>query len=342
MIGFDYLERAMEMKAIENDNDDTSVPAVVGEWMSLLKTLPGAAKAVAKLVGSLGSAGSAWIDVATAKGEQQSSRVRGTTKAQTRVREAMTKAALNQISSDPELGQRALEYFADKAISSQVNREEVTKLALTYLSEDLPSDTPEGEPSDDWLNVFSIYAERASSKIMREQWAALLAGEIRKPGAFSLRTMMMMSIMDQSSAELITRYTKYILHDRSGGALFCTTGAFGQAPIYDDLLKIDELGFWQIGTHFCKEKEYQIGDFVLRNKEKDGELPIQCGVLTTSGIEVLSIIQADVELEDAMYVGEQMIDSPFVSFELELFRRGKGVSGTEEDKIADISKAPVP
>src|SRR5208283_1459027 len=58
------------------------------------------------------------------------------------------------------------------------------------------------------LNIFERYAEDASSETMRALWARVLAGEIRRPGQFSLRTLRFMSELDATTAKLFESYAR--------------------------------------------------------------------------------------------------------------------------------------
>ena len=84
------------------------------------------------------------------------------------------------------------------------------------------SSEPEPEPdakevNPDWLNYFGGYAEKASSKNVRDLWGRVLAGEIRRPTSFSLTTLRILAELDQQIASLfedVVRFRidgKYIL-----------------------------------------------------------------------------------------------------------------------------------
>ena len=84
--------------------------------------------------------------------------------------------------------------LVDEVVASRIqaiaNKRHVAMLAVEHLAS--PSlDTEAGPESDaeevdlDWLNYFGGYAEKASSKKVRDLWARVLAGEIRHPGSFS-------------------------------------------------------------------------------------------------------------------------------------------------------------
>jgi hypothetical protein len=79
------------------------------------------------------------------------------------------------------------------------NREAVAREAAELLQTDKPNPETAG-PSVDWLNVFSSYAEKAHSEILRKHWAHILAGEIRAPGSISLVTLQLLSVLDASLA----------------------------------------------------------------------------------------------------------------------------------------------
>ncbi len=61
-------------------------------------------------------------------------------------------------------------------------------------------DTCPSNVDQDWMNLFSDYAARASSDRLREQWGRILAGEIRKPNSFSFTTLRVIAEMDSDLA----------------------------------------------------------------------------------------------------------------------------------------------
>jgi hypothetical protein len=54
--------------------------------------------------------------------------------------------------------------------------------------------------SDDLLNAFENEASQASSEQMQRLFGKILAGEIRRPGSFSIRTIKLLSQPDNSAA----------------------------------------------------------------------------------------------------------------------------------------------
>ena len=52
----------------------------------------------------------------------------------------------------------------------------------------------------DWLDFFGDYAEKANAEAVRDLWGRVLAGEIRRPGTFSLYTLRILAELDQQVA----------------------------------------------------------------------------------------------------------------------------------------------
>lgn len=61
------------------------------------------------------------------------------------------------------------------------------------------------------MNHFSRLAEDASSEDVQRTWGRVLAGEVRKPGSFSLRTLRFISEMDQETADLFDRKARLVI-----------------------------------------------------------------------------------------------------------------------------------
>ena len=57
----------------------------------------------------------------------------------------------------------------------------------------VPPHDAEAELDEDWLNVTERFAEDASTEQMQNIWGRVLAGEIRKPGIYSISTLNFLS-----------------------------------------------------------------------------------------------------------------------------------------------------
>lgn len=99
---------------------------------------------------------------------------------------------------------KASEKFASKIIKEQINLDEITRNAAENLGNQKYSDqaTVDAEIGDDWLNEFESYARLKSSEEMKIIFGKILSGEITKPGSFSIRTIRLISQLDNQAAKL--------------------------------------------------------------------------------------------------------------------------------------------
>jgi len=92
----------------------------------------------------------------------------------------------------------------------QANIENVTSAAAEELSEEkIVSDA---SPDDDWIARFFSFAQDIGSKQMQELWGKILAGEIKRPGSYSLRTLDFVKNITKSEAHVLETVGKLALH----------------------------------------------------------------------------------------------------------------------------------
>ncbi|WP_210316036.1 DUF2806 domain-containing protein [Bradyrhizobium sp. cir1] len=94
------------------------------------------------------------------------------------------------------------------------NRAATVKVAVDELNAN-PNQKADAaqEIDDDWLNLYAKLAEDKSSEELRSLFGKILAGEIRKPGSFSLRTMQFVSALSRDEAHKISEFFAFVLSD---------------------------------------------------------------------------------------------------------------------------------
>ena len=269
------------------------------DWLKI----PGAVRAIARLVAGSADAAQAWLEVAKAKGEQKARAIRDVTVARSETTRALTKAVARKVGGEPELLERATNYLVLEQLQKQKNREAVGRETARLLSEDMPQDP--AEPDADWLNVFAAFAEKASSERTQQHWASVLAGEIRKPGSFSLTTLQLLSVIDAALAQILSEARAWIVDDRFIPGL----GKLWKGPEYSKLLKLDAVGFLKLGSASYLSKPnpghaayLRLGEKQIIVKAATREIPVQSGILTGAGKELLQLVapaKADPETLDA-------------------------------------------
>ncbi len=113
----------------------------------------------------------------------------------------------------PEYARRAENKFAEKIIREQINLDKTSAIAANELKKEKFDSSAEqsaegGEEktiSDDFLNSFEEEVRQKSSEDMQLLFGRILAGEIRKPGTYSTRTVKILGQLDQNAATLFKK-----------------------------------------------------------------------------------------------------------------------------------------
>ena len=159
--------------------------------------VPASVKALDRLIGSA-------VDIPVAWLAQKKAKIDAQTEAFKLVEASIAKAAAGQAGADQATIERAVDVLVRKAYRKQVNRDAVAAAMVADLRKEPEQPatehppTPETVLDDDWLNVFERYAEDASTDRMQKLWGRVLAGEVRKPGRYSMRTLRFLSEFSQS------------------------------------------------------------------------------------------------------------------------------------------------
>ncbi|HRE57845.1 MAG TPA: DUF2806 domain-containing protein, partial [Candidatus Kapabacteria bacterium] len=91
----------------------------------------------------------------------------------------------------------------------QLNTENVTAFAAEELKDETNfSDDPVDK---DWINRFFRSVEDISNEDMQKLWGKILAGEVKQPNTFSLRTLEFVRNLSSEEAQLFGRLAKYVL-----------------------------------------------------------------------------------------------------------------------------------
>jgi hypothetical protein len=233
-------------------------------------------------------------DIVQAYLKQKSQAITDKTKADSLNSMAEAKAIAKAIAASPELVQRAIERAAKEHVQEQVNLETVLALSATYM----PA-VGEEDPSDDWLNHFSSYAKMATSAEMRDLWARILAGKIRRPEKLSLRTLQVASVLDYETASDFQIVLDYCLETDS----ILKIPSFDAGVGFDRINNLDSAGLVRysgdVSMHFDDELEVAPGvvdaEIVYnQHRIKISGIPqstrIPVFVMTRAGVELAEII----------------------------------------------------
>ncbi len=107
---------------------------------------------------------------------------------------------------ETDIEQRILMRVAYQQAKKQSNIEQVFQYAFNKLESE--KDVTKEKPDSDWVTRFFDVSENISNDNMQILWGKILAGEIKKPGSYSLRTLELLKNINQQEAELFVKAGK--------------------------------------------------------------------------------------------------------------------------------------
>ena len=118
---------------------------------------------------------------------------------------------LRQMQTDPEYARVAVQKFGQRVLREQVNLDMISQRAASEIQDadhpigQSPPEEADDTIGDDWLNTFEAEARQKSTEEMQALFGKILAGEIRKPGTFSTRTVKILASLDRNVAAHFVR-----------------------------------------------------------------------------------------------------------------------------------------
>lgn len=195
-------------------------------------------------------------------------------------------------------------------LERQKNIDNVVEIAAEQLGQE---NTISEEPvNKDWSKRFFDIVEDISDEEMQEIWGRILAGEIKKPESYSLRTLELLKNLSKKEAETFMKFASLAIN--SSGVSFIIN--FKNEKVleetyklnFGDRLLLEELGFLtandlQFKILATKDQKAQLY-FVTGNKivslEKPANQPeqqLQVLVFTKIGQELLKLVNSSSNLD---------------------------------------------
>lgn len=164
-------------------------------------------KSFFKAVGQLCTAA---VDIPVSYFEGKAAEIRAETNARLKIIETGGVQIAEKMDVSPVYAQVAVEKYGQKIVKEQVNLDQIVKIAADEINkraieapvQQQKEAQEEKEISDDWLNAFEKEARQKSSNEMKLLFGKILAGEIQNPSTFSIRTLRLLSQLDNQAAQL--------------------------------------------------------------------------------------------------------------------------------------------
>lgn len=200
--------------------------------------------------------------------------------------------------------EKVAQYVMSRNTQKIENVGEILAKAEQHFS---PDEEVSNEPVDkDWMNRFLDIAETISDDEMRDLWARVLAGEVKRPTTYSLRTLDVLRNITKTEAELIVKSSNYIV-----GNSICTENF---ALTLDEQLLLDDMGIIygeQLYTslipstgkmQFPLNRQMILWIYAPVNLH----MSIKCHKLTKAGRDILNLIQENDYVDFAINLAQHL------------------------------------
>jgi len=229
---------------------------------------------------------------------------------------------------DTTMDKRVMARLSYQEAKRQSNVESITQHAFDEL--DAEPSAAEEKVDADWISRFFRIAEDITTALMQSLWGKILAGEVKRPGSYSLRTLDSLKNITQTDAELFVRFSRYAIC--SGGKVFVINpdnGKYLEESLhftFSDYLRLRELGllvpidleFSLAATDEPVQKVFTCGSTcILIDRPKD-----------TPKQELTAIVYAEVGVQLLQLVDKEPADFNYLK---------KSASFRVKDEVEDVS-----
>ena len=109
---------------------------------------------------------------------------------------------------EKQIAERVFQRLGYQEMKRQINCEAIIQIAASNL---MAESTVSSDPVDeDWSASFFDMAQNVSNKQMQLFWGRILAGEVKRPSTYSLRTLNLLRLISKEEAALFGKYSKFV------------------------------------------------------------------------------------------------------------------------------------
>ncbi|MBR3934996.1 MAG: DUF2806 domain-containing protein, partial [Oscillospiraceae bacterium] len=199
-----------------------------------------------------------------------------------------------------EFAERTQSRLAYQEMLKQANIEKVAGKAYQLLESE---EEVENNPVDqDWTIRFFNCVEDVSNEKMQEIWAKILAGEVKKTGSFSMRTLETLKNISQKEAETFQKILPFVIMASDDNMFVLPSGEWNEGNYsYSDVMLLDECGLISSTPFIHHRLDLENNETrMLFNKkktliiksvsEKEEKISIEIYTLTKTGTELYNIL----------------------------------------------------
>ena len=210
---------------------------------------------------------------------------------------------------------RINERLVAKEINRQKNIDDVIEIDANDLSQaNIVSDGP---VERDWIVRFFDIVQDVSDEEMKNLWGKILAGEVKTPKSYSLRTLELLRNISKDEADIFVKISQFVLQQNDHFIFNGNEDGINRHRIpYSDIAKMTEIGLIQSGTfvhieYNSSQNENNIVGIkyanliiILRIKAGVNKVSIPVYCLTTAGKELYKLIDVTPNLDYVKDIGK--------------------------------------
>lgn len=244
---------------------------------------------------------------------------------------------------DPTIEDRTNERLNFQETKKQLNIENVTAIAAEELKNEPPiTDEPFDE---DWTNRFFHIVEDISNEEMQALWGRILAGEIKHPKTYSLRTLELIRNLSKKEADIFIKVSNFAIKSGNANYVFKTNDEKLLSKKYNihygDISLLIEIGLIQPGDFVNlqlfeqpndSQSVFTCGNIIIIAKIKANTPTIQMpvNVFTNAGNELLKLINSSTPMEYLTEVAKSIKnDNVDVKYGYIISREGNSIRHTQ-------------
>lgn len=206
----------------------------------------------------------------------------------------------------PEVYESLSTRITDRTMYQESKKQLNIENTIYYAQQDLNSaETISNEPLDeDWITRFFKIIEDISSNQMQHLWGRILAGEVKQPNSFSLRTLEVLRNMSSTEAKIFHKFSQYAIVNGSQCYVIQDEKYLESVDIdFQDFLILSDAGLLSSSTtismHFERVNNDNVDDeililgdtaIILKRKEGAPLFAFNIYSFTTVGKELLQLI----------------------------------------------------
>ena len=210
--------------------------------------------------------------------------------------------------------------------SDGARREINASKAILYAEEALSGDSqapPDRSIADDWLFTWRDYAGKVSTEDLQQLWGKVLAGEVKSPGSYSLRTLEFLKGLSKEEAEQISKLGSFVVEGRIVRSL--KQYLEDQGISFGLLLAMQELGLLSgveaiglrtsykstVAERFVRGLRSNGKILVVEHEDPNKVFMLEVYLLTAVGSQLLGLGSFPPNLDYLRFVGKEIVKQGF-------------------------------